>query len=264
MKKPKNTKAYLIVLMILGAIYTIYDYTKPTDKKAATRIIISPTIHTRNTTQNNVKNFANGKKNLYKIYEKLAPRYLKTFYCDCAFKIYPKKSFDIKSCGIIITKYKNATGIDAEHIMPISLFGKTLKCWKNGGRRNCRRKSRIFQKAEGDLHNLVPSIPMINRLRHDYPPVEDISGEVREFGACDVEIKGKKFEPPIGKRGDIARAYLYMRKVYNVPLTQSELRMFIRWHQDDPPNDDEIKIHDVKAKMQGNINPFFRWQNQSR
>jgi deoxyribonuclease-1 len=100
----------------------------------------------------------------------------KTFYCDCAFTLKPKRH-DKQSCGVTTTKYVKATGLDAEHQMPISFLGHTLDCWAKGGRKNCGRVDKLFQKAEGDLHNLVPSVPAINRLRSNFPPVESIAGE---------------------------------------------------------------------------------------
>lgn len=97
----------------------------------------------------------------------------------------------------------------------------------------------------------------VNGDRSNYPPVESIDGETREYGNCDVEIYRKQFEPPENRRGDMARAYLYMWKVYGAPLTASDIEMFERWNQDSPPTDDEIRIHNAKAQIQGNINPYF-------
>jgi endonuclease I len=102
---------------------------------------------------------------------------MKTFYCGCDFSLKPKR-YKKESCGIVVTKYVKATGIDAEHVMPISLIGYMLDCWADGGRKNCGRVNNFFRMAEGDLHNLVPSVPTINRLRSNYPPIESIASRV--------------------------------------------------------------------------------------
>jgi endonuclease I len=33
--------------------------------------------------------------------------------------------------------------------------------------------------------------------------------------------------------------------------------MFMRWHQNDPATDEEIRIHKAKAQVQGNVNPYY-------
>ncbi len=149
-----------------------------------------------------------------------------------------------------------ALGIDAEHIVPESFMGNKRLCWQNGGRKACKNDSE-HQLAAGDLHNLVPSVPAINRLRSNYMPVNELSGEAGEFGACDIEIKRGSFEPPPAKRGDIARTYLYMWKVYDAPLTVDDVTMFEQWHREDPPDKNEIAIAQAKARVQGNMNPYY-------
>ena len=198
------------------------------------------------------QNFNQAKLKLYKIYWDLG--LTKTFYCGCDFTLTPKRH-DRNSCGLVLTKYKRALGLDAEHIVPESFMGSSRACWKHGGRKECQNDSE-HQLAAGDLHNLVPSVPAVNRLRSNYMPVDEIPGEAREFGACDVEIERGSFEPPPAKRGDIARTYLYMWKVYDAPLTSDDVAMFERWHREDPPDADEIAIAKAKANVQGNVNPL--------
>nr|VFK15027.1 MAG: deoxyribonuclease-1 [Candidatus Kentron sp. LFY] len=198
-------------------------------------------------------NFRAAKKSLYPLYEKAGVT--RTFYCDCP---YTGKKPDLATCGVTPRRNpKRASRLEAEHIMPISLLGRTLGCWADGGRKNCRKTDSFFKRAEADLHNLTPAIGEINGDRSNYPPIEDIPGEKREYGTCDVEIAGKRFEPPPHRRGDIARAYLYMMKVYGAPLTDREIGMFGRWSREDPPTEDERRIHALKAKAQGNRNPYY-------
>jgi len=200
-----------------------------------------------------ITNFRKAKKKLYPIYAKLNLE--RTFYCDCK---YSRKKPDLASCGVTPKKdVKRMNRTEAEHVMPISLLGHTLDCWSNGGRRNCGKVDDFFKRAEGDLHNLVPALGEVNGNRSNYPPVEEIVGEARKYGDCDVEIHKKQFEPPPHRRGDIARAYLYMWKIYNTPLTNDDVKMFQAWHQEDPPDADERQIHEAKTQIQGNVNPYY-------
>ena len=52
-----------------------------------------------------------------------------------------------------------------------------------------------------------------NGLRSNYS-FAMIPGEKREFGTCDMEIEGRKAEPPPEVRDNIARTYLYMNAAY--------------------------------------------------
>ncbi len=200
-----------------------------------------------------IKSFSSAKRKLYPLYADLGLQ--TTFYCNCNYR---NKTPDLSSCGVVPKKnVKRMNRTEAEHIVPASLIGHTLECWDNGGRKNCGKVDPFFKRAEGDLHNLVPALGEINGNRSNYPPVENIPGEVRNYGNCDVEISRKKFEPPADKRGDIGRIYLYMAKVYNAPLTSNQIEMFTRWNENDPPTRNEIAIHEAKAKIQGNRNPYY-------
>jgi deoxyribonuclease-1 len=63
------------------------------------------------------------------------------------------------------------------------------------------------------MYNLVPAIGEINGLRSNYSYAM-IPGEKRKFGKCDMEIEGRKSEPPPDKRGNIARTYSYTDWAY--------------------------------------------------
>jgi len=200
-----------------------------------------------------VATFPKAKRKLYPMYKQLGLE--TTFYCGCE---YSNKKPNLSSCGVRPKKdIKRMGRTEVEHIMPISFLGHTLECWDNGGRKNCGRVDQFFKRAEGDLHNLVPALGEVNGNRSNYPPVENIIGEQRNYGSCDVEISRKKFEPPENVRGDIARAYLYMWKVYNAPLKQNDVAMFLRWNQNDKPTEDEVIIHEAKSRIQGNRNPYY-------
>ena len=54
---------------------------------------------------------------------------------------------------------------------------------------------------------------VLTALRSNYS-FAMIPGEKRKFGKCDMEIEGRKAEPPPDKRGHIARTYFYMDWAY--------------------------------------------------
>ena len=85
-----------------------------------------------------------------------------------------------------------------------------------------------------------------------------LAGEERRYGACDVEIKGRKFEPREAVRGDIARTYLYMDWAYpsrGIVGGQSR-RLFEAWDKGDPVDRwERERVRAVEA-VQGNKNPF--------
>jgi deoxyribonuclease-1 len=178
-----------------------------------------------------------------------------TFYCDCNYR---GKRIDLKSCGVTANHHqKRANRIEWEHLAAISWLGQTLPCWKQGGRKHCGKVDKFYQRAEADLHNLVPAIGAINATRSNYPFVPSIIGEKREWGRCDIEIENHRVELPKHRQGDVARAVLYMHDIYGMPLKPDEITRYQHWHQTDPPTIIEKQLHDLKAKVQGNRNPYY-------
>ena len=192
----------------------------------------------------------------------------KTFYCDCDYSTYGK--VDIKGCGFSSAyDSSRADRIEWEHVVPISLFGKSFKAWRghkdckreNGkvykGRQCLRKVSEKFKEIEGDLYNLVPVIGELNNLRSDNR-MGVINGEKRLFGDCDFEVNKGVVEPRKDIRGDVARTYLYME--YRYPkfkfMTSKEKKMFERWSRQDPVDDWERERAWEIYEVQGNPNPF--------
>lgn len=203
-----------------------------------------------------IDSFSKAKKILYtQIYKDLEK---KTFYCGCSFK--NKKSIDFSTCGFKPRKnVKRANRIEAEHIVPASLFGRTFKSWSEGdpkcvtrkgkkykGRRCAKKVSREFRLMEADLFNLYPAIGEVNGDRSNYEFAE-IPGEKRVYGKCDVEIEGKKIEPREEIRGDIARTYFYMMRTYpeRVKISEDKLKMFREWDKLDPESEEEQKRNSI-------------------
>ncbi len=98
------------------------------------------------------RTFSEAKKVAWRLY---APQSTE-FYCGCK---YNGNRVDLAACGYIPRKNANrASRIEWEHIVPAWQIGHQRQCWQSGGRKNCTRNDKVFQRAEADLHNLVPSI----------------------------------------------------------------------------------------------------------
>ena len=169
-----------------------------------------------------------------------------TFYCDCEFT--STKTISDTKGYIPKKKWKRASRIEWEHIVPAHAFGQSFEEWRNGDPecidkkgnkfkgRNCTRKAnKNFRYMESDLYNLVPAVGEINGLRSNYS-FAMIPGEKREFGACDMEISDRKAEPPPDVRGDIARTYYYMHWAYSGHgvISKKNRKLFEEWDNNDP------------------------------
>ena len=188
-----------------------------------------------------------------------------TFYCACDYEEKGNKLVpDWKSCGYFPRNEFTKSGkrntrsvrIEWEHVMPAWLFGNKMECWRNGGRKACK-KDKEFEKMEADLHNLVPAIGEINGDRSNFT-FSNIKGEKRAYGKCDFEVdfKSRTAEPRVSVRGDIARIYFYMSQTYDVSLSKEFRQMLVSWSELDPVDAFERARDNKIYSLQGNKNPF--------
>lgn len=205
------------------------------------------------------KNFRQAKK----IANKLHQQTDKSFYCGCDIERKGKKLVpDFASCGYEYRKQlKRASRIEWEHIVPAWEFGHQRQCWKDGRRKNCSKNDDTFKKMEGDLHNLVAAVGEVNGDRSNYR-FSQWNGKAKQYGQCDmvVDFKGRKVQPPAGRRGDIARVYFYYKQKYNLRLSRSQNKLFDAWNKLDPVDYAECSRDERIAKVQGNPNPFVQRQ----
>lgn len=185
-----------------------------------------------------------------------------TFYCGCNMvhkSIVDKKLLPShKECGFEPRKQaKRAARIEWEHVMPAWYFGHQRQCWQEGGRKQCG-KVPAFKQMEADLHNLVPAIGEVNGDRSNFSLTMVAGGEIGQYGQCDmiVDFKSRKAQPPMDRRGDIARVYFYMADKYDLNLSKQDIQIYSAWSNQDPVSADELRIHNLKAKYQGNVNPY--------
>ncbi|UZE97225.1 endonuclease [Alkalimarinus alittae] len=208
-------------------------------------------------------NFRKAKKELQKVYSDNQI----SFYCGCTFssqlkagsKTKKRLTPDWDSCGYTPRKQPNrASRIEWEHVMPAHHFGQHMQCWRDGGRKVCK-KDNVFKEMEGDMHNLVPAIGEVNGDRSNFK-YGMIENESRVYGSCDAEVdfKGKRFEPSPSVRGDIARTYFYMSERYNVRLSKQQRQLLSAWDKLDPVDDWERTKNKRIESIQGNSNPFIQ------
>lgn len=150
---------------------------------------------------------------------------------------------------------RHGRGINVEHVLPMSWATKALRC---GTRKQCRRRSKRFNRLEGDLHNLFPSRSDINKERSAFR-FGNISGEKRRFGKCDFEVdyRNRVAEPRPAVRGEVARAMFYMSTEYDVPIFPRFGKLLLSWHRSDPPGADEKRRNNIIEELQGNRNKFI-------
>lgn len=198
--------------------------------------------------------FSKSKKILAKLYRDNPV----SFYCDCDYRRKGKKLVpEWSSCGFQPRKNANrAARIEWEHVVPAWAFGHQLQCWQNGGRKACH-KDKQFRMMEADLHNLVPAIGEVNGDRSNYS-FAMLEGEPRVYGSCDMEVnfKARKVEPPVSRRGDIARTYFYMRDQYGLKISNKQQQLFNAWAAQDPADQWELERNRRISELQGNANAY--------
>lgn len=151
-----------------------------------------------------------------------------------------------------------AQRVEWEHVMPAHNFGKHLTCWKQGGRKACR-KDKAFKSMEADMHNLVPAIGEVNGDRSNYRFGVNVP-KIEQYGQCkfQVDFKAKRAYPKEDIRGDIARIYFYMSERYNVNLSKQERRIMEVWNKQDPVNAWEKIKNERIHFLQGNYNSYIK------
>jgi len=192
----------------------------------------------------------------------------KTFYCDCEYVSLGRKLSPLNEhCKYISRKPKDTryNRVEWEHVMPASWLGRQRQCWKDGGRKNCRKHDLEFNRMEADMVNLVPSNGEINRDRSNYR-FGSIYGEERQYGACDFEVDNKRrvAEPRAGIRGNIARTMLFMRDRYEVTLSPSQTKLYAAWNKQDPIDEWERTRDEKILAVQGHSNHYITKQQREQ
>ncbi len=156
-------------------------------------------------------------------------------------------------CGREFKRFDRA--VNVEHVLPMAWVVRELGC---GSRQQCRRTSPRFNHIEADMHNFYPALAVVNKLRGAMA-FAVLPGERRYRPDCDFEVDlGKRrVEPRVPVRGEIARAMLYMEKIWGIPLYRKQRQLMLRWHRLDPADEAEKKRNRLIHRMQGRRNSFI-------
>ena len=219
-----------------------------------------------------IEHFRRAKRHVYRLFKDR----LRTFYCGCS---YVGKAIDSKRCSFKSEMHKKRVNrTEIEHVVPVHAFGQSFSEWRNGHKRCVDKKGRRFKgrrcaslisqdfnRMSSDLYNLRPTVGAVNALRSNFR-MGLIEGEARQFGACDMEIEDRVFEPRPSIRGDIARIYFYMDAAYpgRGIVGKKQLKLLKVWHRGDPVSEEERALTLKIKALQGNDNPFVTLERQPR
>jgi deoxyribonuclease-1 len=226
----------------------------------------APNISNLPATEGNSKitSFSTAKTQLKKLYVS-AGRFT-TFYCGSTFD--EDFNLDHSRSGFQFRKNETrANRVEWEHIVPAEAFGQSFAEWRDGhpdcvdskgqpykGRKCAAKASGQFNLMEADMYNLVPAIGEVNGDRSNYSYAM-LEREEREYGACNMEIRDQKAEPPDDKYGDIARGYMYMEAAYHRGvISEKNVKLFEAWNRMDPVDKWECERARLIEKIQGNRN----------
>ena len=182
------------------------------------------------------------------------------YYCGCPInKMGKKLTVDLKTCGYEVRKNEErASRIEFEHVIPASFFGRQLKCWQDGGRKNCTGNDPKFSAMEGDPHNLLPVVGEVNGDRGSMKYSMIASTDGFGYGQCGsrVDFKSNAFMPRKDALGDIARINFYFNKRYGMKTSNQQQRMFQSWSRLDPVDRRECRRDSLIRAKTGISNPF--------
>lgn len=188
------------------------------------------------------------------------------FYCGCKWEWVGKSGgrMDPNSCGFQASKQADrASRLEWEHVAAISAVAQQRQCWRDGGRSNCQRTDPVFNRMEGDMFNLVPSIGTANALRSNIN-YGMVSGPSIPLGSCTTKIgtSVRAVEPRNEVKGQAARITFYMADRYNIRLSDQQQRVLMAWDQTYPVSAWELERDRRIAYSMGHHNPFVTGERQ--
>jgi deoxyribonuclease-1 len=121
-----------------------------------------------------------------------------------------------------------------------------------------------------DLHHIFPTDTKVNadRGNHEFAEVKHETaaamkcsdgylGEPVLVAGATARAGEKYFEPPTGHKGDVARALFYFSTRYNAGMSSLQEAYLRKWHQEDPPDEREIKRNEALYHLMGVRNPYI-------
>jgi deoxyribonuclease-1 len=137
-----------------------------------------------------------------------------------------------------------AGGYNVEHSWPQSEFGAEAST------------------AKADMHHLFAGQPTMNSCRGNFPYGETVQPEPKcSAGGSSrgplARGTSRVFDVRPERRGDIARAHFYFAVRYGRSIPDAEEAALRCWHEQDPPDDEEMARNDAIEAQQHNRNPFI-------
>ena len=180
--------------------------------------------------------------------------------------------YDVTSCldkSIVETQTcaldeQNLTVVWMQVVLP-SFYARGMVCFQEdgcvspytgnayGGELCCRQKNSSYQKIQGDLYNYMPVVSSLVKARGSR-----MFGMVKkaDFVLGKTRFNEAFIEPGQSVKGDVARVYLYMDKVYNMKLSKKQKQLFLQWHEEDKVDEKECALAKFYKKVQKRANPF--------
>lgn len=191
--------------------------------------------------------------------EQILPLHPETLYCGCPVILAGKKPYpNLEACGYQVRKQaERAARLEWEHVVPASDFGQQRQCWQQGGRKACSGKDAAFDRFEGDLHNLYPTVGEVNGDRGNFR-FGMVSGPAASYGQCTMRIdfKGRVAEPPPRARGVVARTSLYIAAKHGLKLSDRQRQLFEAWDRQFPVAHWECQRNARIRQLQGDSNSY--------
>jgi deoxyribonuclease-1 len=194
----------------------------------------------------------------------------RTFLCACPFS--EDGRVNHAGCGYAPRADDEAARrLSWTHVVPAREFGASRACWSQPNCKDaagavvsgvgcCAATDAEFLVMYTDLNNLVPMIQEVANDRAGLP-FGEIDGKSGMYGRCDFSVDTERglAAPPERRRGEVARAYLYMEATYPEAIGVSPLqrRRLEAWAADDPPEPAEVARGRAITKLQGVAHPWL-------
>lgn len=193
------------------------------------------------------------------------------------------KVIDFYTGAIISNEWDPNDNWNREHVWCQShgWWGEVTGSKRNGG---------------SDLHHLRPELKSINSSRNNslygeldnreqYKKEYEVDGQDYVYGYLNGKIDGRLnegategvFEPTDRMKGDVARIIMYLLVRYKdvcTPITniiytpsrseEAALDLLVKWHENDPVSNFEIRRNHKTYEIQGNRNPFIDYPGFAR
>ena len=127
-------------------------------------------------------------------------------------------------------------------IVPEELVAENLACYTKD----------LCTNMSGKLYHGVKCCNKIDPFYQQYErDIFNVMGIEKDTPYTDIV-------PPLHVRGNIARVYLYMKEVYKINLSETQVKMYEKWNEEDRVDEKECHIHQQISKIHERENPWIK------